>query len=522
MAGFEENFQILDSEQFGRFVVAKKDLARGEQILLEEPYVTGPYWDADVSCLNCYRDSCSLCTKCGIAPLCYDCSGHDESECHFYLYSQLDKKFIYNNFNVILPIRCLLLYRTKKELFYEMISLEAHLEERRGTEIWKFHEQFVVKPLLESGIFKEFEDLEVTAEMIQRICGILDVNMLEMRGNMDARGGFPGNSLARGLYPKTVLMSHSCMPNTLISVDGNSNVRVFTTVPVKMGEVLQNSYTRSLFGTFERQTQLREGKYFTCSCRRCRDPTEFGTHLNSIRCTNCEYGLCSFYPDDPRWECNWCHNLLQREYVNEIMCAARGEILACPQEVRDLEKVIQKHSKTLNPRHSLILEAKQALFGELRQICLGTDPENVSKSVLKRKFELCEEMVAILRVLEPGISRLAGIAMYEFHVALVELSRRNYDTTEIRSFELLENLMRAEIELKQAINMLLFEHPTTPEGQLSKRAMRELKELREEISYVRAMIEDENLDRQNQSHNRSKLSNTTASLNYRKKFSKRR
>lgn len=36
--------------------------------------------------------------------------------------------------------------------------------------------------------------------------------------------------------------------------------------------------------------------------------------------------------------------------------------------------------------------------------------------------------------------------------------------------------------------MLLFEHPSTPEGQLTKRAMRDLKDLREEIKQTRAIV----------------------------------
>lgn len=71
--------------------------------------------------------------------------------------------------------------------------------------------------------------------------------------------------------------------------------------------------------------------------------------------------------------------------------------------------------------------------------------------------------------------------------------------------------------------MLLFEHPTTPEGQLTKRAMQELKELREEIAEVRAMIEDENLDGQSQYRNRRTNGNGNSnSSSYKKKFSKRR
>lgn len=36
--------------------------------------------------------------------------------------------------------------------------------------------------------------------------------------------------------------------------------------------------------------------------------------------------------------------------------------------------------------------------------------------------------------------------------------------------------------------MLLFEHPSTPEGQLTKRAMHDLKDLREEMKQVKVIV----------------------------------
>lgn len=44
-------------------------------------------------------------------------------------------------------------------------------------------------------------------------------------------------------------------------------------------------------GTFDRQEHLKEGKYFKCSCKRCRDSTECGTHLSSLVCIKCHKGM---------------------------------------------------------------------------------------------------------------------------------------------------------------------------------------------------------------------------------------
>ena len=32
---------------------------------------------------------------------------------------------------------------------------------------------------------------------------------------------------------------------------------------------------------------FRQTKHFTCGCARCKDPTEMGTYLGSIKCTEC-------------------------------------------------------------------------------------------------------------------------------------------------------------------------------------------------------------------------------------------
>ncbi|XP_053679551.1 SET domain-containing protein SmydA-8-like [Anopheles nili] len=492
--GFEDICDVRKTDQLGRFLVAKRDIKPGELILAEDPIVVGPYWDADISCLGCLRPASRACKKCLKAPLCRDCSVHDDTECTFFKQAtNLGKNFLFDHFNTVTPIRCLLLYRNDRNKFDQLMSLESHCDYRRGTDIWQIHEQYVVEPLLCEEVFQQIDDLNVTSKLLQQICGILDVNTFEIRGNMDSQGT-QMNNLARGLYPRTSLMTHSCQTNTIIAVDGNSKLRLYASVAIKAGDLLYYNYTRVLFSTFERQTHLRKGKYFTCTCIRCNDPTELGTHLSSLKCTKCDDGLCIFHQETPKWECNLCSHLLSKEYVNQVMCEAREDVSNCAPDIRDLERVIGKHSKTLNPHHSLILEAKQNLASELRSICMFYDPQNVPRQVLKRKLELCQEILQVLRALDSGISRLTGIALYEYHIALVDLSRRNHDIGEIKTSELVENLHTAEGILKEAISMLIFEHPTTPEGNLTKKAMCELKELREYLQRIEAMADDQGLN----------------------------
>ncbi|XP_038111924.1 SET domain-containing protein SmydA-8 [Culex quinquefasciatus] len=492
MARFEENYEILESDRLGRYLVAKRDLARGELILVERPTVVGPHWDSDVCCLNCFRNSCTICRLCRRAPLCYDCTGHDEAECRFYRESNLDINFLFNHFNVVTSVRCLLLYRTDRDRFWEMRRMEAHLEERRGSEIWDILSKYVVEPLLQNGAFDrvgdgEGEKMTVDEDLIQHCCGVFDVNAFEIRGN-GTNQSVQQNCFVRGLYPRAALMAHDCVPNAFISVDGESNLRVYAAVPIVKGQMVLFNYTRCLFGTFERRAHLRKGKYFLCTCARCEDPTELGTHLCSVRCTNCSAGLCSYYSKETKWKCDKCLHELTREYVKQVFTNARNDAMARSFEIPELEEAITRHSATLNPRNSLVLELKQTLAGELRNLCLASHPANVPRHLLQRKLELCAELLDVLRVLEPGISRLTAIGLYEYNVSLWNVARKKFETKEISAKELLDNLIKGESGLKQSISMLLFEHPTTPEGHLTKRAMQDLKELREEIAQVRALV----------------------------------
>lgn len=106
-------------------------------------------------------------------------------------------------------------------------------------------------------------------------------------------------------------------------------------------------------------------------------------------------------------------------------------------EIPELEEAITRHSATLNPRNSLVLELKQTLAGELRNLCLASHPANVPRHLLQRKLELCAELLDVLRVLEPGISRLTAIGLYEYNVSLWNVARKKFETKEISAKELL-------------------------------------------------------------------------------------
>lgn len=85
------------------------------------------------------------------------------------------------------------------------------------------------------------------------------------------------------------------------------------------------------------------------------------------------------------------------------------------------------------------------------------------------------------------IKNIVGIALYEHQLSITQVAQKNFDAGNTTEEILLEQLLRAESILKDSISNLVFEHKTTPEGQLCKHALVNLKDLRGLIEQVKSM-----------------------------------
>lgn len=116
-------------------------------------------------------------STCQLAPVCCNCV-HEPFECKFLATASLPNNFLIDNFDVITALRFIMLSRDPdRELIYEeVMRMESHCVVRRETPIWTMYENFVIKPLKLAGVIVE-ED----ATLIQKYCGIMDVNAFEVR-----------------------------------------------------------------------------------------------------------------------------------------------------------------------------------------------------------------------------------------------------------------------------------------------------------------------------------------------------
>lgn len=81
----------------------------------------------------------------------------------------------------------------------------------------------------------------------------------------------------------------------------STRIRLRAMVDLQPGQQLQHSYSYTLNGTTQRQEHLRTGKYFSCECKRCKDPTELATNFSTFKCSKCEEGWLLW--SDPLGEC---------------------------------------------------------------------------------------------------------------------------------------------------------------------------------------------------------------------------
>ncbi|CAG9832602.1 unnamed protein product [Diabrotica balteata] len=321
------NYTVLKNDKIGRYLVASRNIKAGEVIIFEKPLLIGPPISGLLICFNCCKEikriAYVLCASCGTAILCNaKCIGkfHTKEECEIFAAKQINGRCIADNCQIIFPLRCLLLKATNFDSWTEFMKLECHLEARRDTPIWRRHKTDVEEILREMNIISE-ED--INAELIQKICGILDVNTFEVRPpNSTISTINPEKQCLRGLYIKAALMTHDCTANTLLSVDDDFTMTVKASVDIPKDALIYFNYANVLQGSLDRREHLREGKYFECSCKRCLDPTELDTNISSIKCHLCPEGFVkSVKPSDPKseWKCSGCGKLFLHSLVTIIV-----------------------------------------------------------------------------------------------------------------------------------------------------------------------------------------------------------
>lgn len=96
--------------------------------------------------------------------------------------------------------------------------------------------------------------------------------------------------------------------------------------------------------------------------------------------------------------------------------------------------------------------------------------QDMSPEQLKRKETVCRDLLEVIDLLEPGLSRLRGVIMYELHAPLMLQATKLYESKKISTNDLRKRLKEVVSLLRDADNILSFEPEGTKEAEMVKGA----------------------------------------------------
>jgi len=267
-----------------------------------------------------------------------------------------------------------------------------HNEDRvKDPELWNLYRDNVNKYLKICG--QEFSD-----EDVDRAVGLLWTNSFAC-----ASGG------GQAIFPTFSFASHSCQPNCAHSVFPNKTLALQAKDTIKAGEEFTISYISTLQGLLKRRAKLRDKWFFECSCARCKDPLEGGSHASTLLCQVCKTPdafVTSSNSLDPKahWNCSKCPQKLQPEDINKVenRIAETMQTLS-PSSMAEFESFLEDASLEVHPSHYLMLLLKRHLIG-LYNVCLmSLDLED-----LERVESYCKCVDDSYQIIDPGYQKDRG------------------------------------------------------------------------------------------------------------------
>jgi len=397
-------FTLRYSEECGRGMIATRNIKRGEVIVEESPAVWGPKaTNRGASCLECASPITDLsrvifCPECNLhfcSTACSKSPAHIR-ECKAMKSLNISTTITMDNLSkltlVILVLRCILLPDTAPENWARLRLLQDHLETRKDSQIHLMNKEFIIPFLREIGLDKAFiSDLE-----IQRVCGILESNAFEIKGGEDQEG--------RAVFPLCSMVNSSCLPNLTHMTRPDRSMVMLASRDIKKGDELLICYTGIRWGRLARRKHLLVTKCFLCCCPRCQDPTESGTFISAMRCSDCEGNMVqqiageASEAEDAAWKCIKCNAEMPHKKVL-AMEAMIGQMLKMinKKSPPHLEGVSRKLRRWLSPHHYILLEIYMSLISLYQ--ARNEKPERVE--------ELCNVLLPILTTLE-GESRVVA------------------------------------------------------------------------------------------------------------------
>lgn len=346
-------FKVQQDERLGRYLVASRDIRAEEVVLKEAPIIRGPAQLTEPVCLVCLQalepEQCVPCNDCGW-PMCSEkCRDNAQTSDHRLECRMTQEKddgthkvkilnFVCPHplYQSILAMRCMMLREMEPERWRKLNLLESLCELRKDSEQWHSDRETVANFILR--FYKP--KAQWTQEQILRTVGIAQINGHELPITLPA---------SVSVYAKASMVEHSCRANLSKSFTETGEIVLWSRYPIKKGTHLSICYTDALYGTENRKHHLKQTKLFECTCERCSDLSEFGTHFSSLKCSGvskdrltCSGLLLPGTAEDSRksWQCNKCHVQVSYDEVNDILVRAGRDLSLLRDNVDNCERCV--------------------------------------------------------------------------------------------------------------------------------------------------------------------------------------
>ena len=195
-----------------------------------------------------------------------------------------------------------------------------------------------------------------------------------------------------------IMLNFSSNTKTVITPD--HKLEMIAQIRIEAGQEITNQYLNAEKPTYIRRSYLKENWFFDCTCDRCSDPTEYGSHFSSLICSAAKCGG-AVVPSNPldnhsNWVCLECGSAMCLNRVQTILeCAGRvinSPAMETDGVVEHYERVLHQLSTVLHPYNHLMINVKQKLamlYGNIPQYSLAS----MTRPAKQRKIQLCQDVI---------------------------------------------------------------------------------------------------------------------------------
>ncbi|KAF2369131.1 Zinc finger MYND-type [Trinorchestia longiramus] len=480
-------YRVGKIEGFGRVLVATRTINAEEEVLRERPFVVGPRPSSELLCLGCFRrvNGGYRCVRCSW-PLCGErCSSnvHHAAECHVSKTASLkgpeelnSKGFNGQHSELITALRCLVAAAKEKTRWRTLLERfgARHSLVRHGSLQHLYHQQNIIEPL--KSIFRI--DLQPSLSAMSEANMHTVLNVLQVH-SVPCRSEY---GEVMGLYPMASLLGHSCVPNTRARIQGEHLV-VTATETINAEAPITAMFSDILWGTKARRDHLLQTRFFSCSCRRCSDPTELGSYFSSLRCPKCPQQE-PVLPTQPlvsaaSWACSACGYQVSSEELLEtnLRLGSDASLQLVNPSIEGLESLLEKWLSKVHTNHYHLHAVKHSLLQLYGRTQENEDHKDEAywKEIAKKE-KLCQEFLKVCSLLDPSMAHSVpqfGLAFYELHKTVLQYAKYNFSLAKLGTTQLKKKMQLAKALLRRSMDILKHEAEDTPEGQLYSRCQEE-------------------------------------------------